>query len=120
MLIALAIFNGAYLAELVRAGIQKVAFMVSQVNSQVIVHPISIYATPALTLETVARGEVVVVCGRSGSGKSTLIRTINRWGKSTPARYWWTGRPFTGGGFRSIGFARVSASCSNSSISSRS
>lgn len=28
--------------------------------------------------ETVARGEVVVVCGPSGSGKSTLIRTINR------------------------------------------
>jgi polar amino acid transport system ATP-binding protein len=27
---------------------------------------------------TVARGEVVVVCGPSGSGKSTLIRTINR------------------------------------------
>jgi polar amino acid transport system ATP-binding protein len=26
----------------------------------------------------VARGEVVVVCGRSGSGKSTLIRTVNR------------------------------------------
>jgi polar amino acid transport system ATP-binding protein len=28
--------------------------------------------------ETIARGEVVVVCGPSGSGKSTLIRTINR------------------------------------------
>ena len=28
--------------------------------------------------ETVAVGEVVVVCGPSGSGKSTLIRTINR------------------------------------------
>jgi len=28
--------------------------------------------------ETVARGEVVVVCGPSGSGKSTFIRTINR------------------------------------------
>jgi len=28
--------------------------------------------------ETVAQGEVVVVCGPSGSGKSTLIRTINR------------------------------------------
>jgi polar amino acid transport system ATP-binding protein len=28
--------------------------------------------------ETVARGEVVVVCGPSGSGKSTLIRTLNR------------------------------------------
>lgn len=28
--------------------------------------------------ETVAAGEVVVVCGPSGSGKSTLIRTINR------------------------------------------
>lgn len=28
--------------------------------------------------ETVARGEVIVVCGPSGSGKSTLIRTINR------------------------------------------
>ncbi|ASL42088.1 Glutamine transport ATP-binding protein GlnQ [Burkholderia sp. AD24] len=27
--------------------------------------------------ETVARGEVVVICGPSGSGKSTLIRTIN-------------------------------------------
>jgi polar amino acid transport system ATP-binding protein len=27
---------------------------------------------------SVARGEVVVVCGPSGSGKSTLIRTINR------------------------------------------
>jgi polar amino acid transport system ATP-binding protein len=27
--------------------------------------------------ESVARGEVVVVCGPSGSGKSTLIRTIN-------------------------------------------
>ncbi|VTU30175.1 amino acid ABC transporter ATP-binding protein [Variovorax sp. PBL-E5] len=27
---------------------------------------------------TVAKGEVVVVCGPSGSGKSTLIRTINR------------------------------------------
>ncbi|MCH3843200.1 ATP-binding cassette domain-containing protein, partial [Campylobacter jejuni] len=25
--------------------------------------------------ETVAKGEVVVVCGPSGSGKSTLIRT---------------------------------------------
>ena len=28
--------------------------------------------------ETIARGEVVVVCGPPGSGKSTLIRTINR------------------------------------------
>ena len=28
--------------------------------------------------ETIARGEVVVVCGPSGSGKSTLIRTLNR------------------------------------------
>ena len=28
--------------------------------------------------ETIAGGEVVVVCGPSGSGKSTLIRTINR------------------------------------------
>ncbi len=28
--------------------------------------------------ETVAPGEVVVVCGPSGSGKSTLIRTLNR------------------------------------------
>ena len=28
--------------------------------------------------ETIATGEVVVVCGPSGSGKSTLIRTINR------------------------------------------
>jgi len=28
--------------------------------------------------ETIAEGEVVVVCGPSGSGKSTLIRTINR------------------------------------------
>jgi polar amino acid transport system ATP-binding protein len=28
--------------------------------------------------ETIAPGEVVVVCGPSGSGKSTLIRTINR------------------------------------------
>ncbi|SIO46029.1 amino acid ABC transporter ATP-binding protein [Paraburkholderia phenazinium] len=28
--------------------------------------------------ETVAKGEVVVICGPSGSGKSTLIRTINR------------------------------------------
>ncbi len=28
--------------------------------------------------ETIANGEVVVVCGPSGSGKSTLIRTINR------------------------------------------
>src|SRR5215213_3193166 len=28
--------------------------------------------------ETIARGEVVVVCGPSGSGKSTFIRTINR------------------------------------------
>jgi polar amino acid transport system ATP-binding protein len=28
--------------------------------------------------ESVAKGEVVVVCGPSGSGKSTLIRTINR------------------------------------------
>ncbi|WP_374402869.1 amino acid ABC transporter ATP-binding protein [Niveibacterium sp.] len=28
--------------------------------------------------ETIARGEVLVVCGPSGSGKSTLIRTINR------------------------------------------
>nr|MBL8455597.1 amino acid ABC transporter ATP-binding protein [Zoogloeaceae bacterium] len=28
--------------------------------------------------ETVAKGEVVVVCGPSGSGKSTLIRTLNR------------------------------------------
>lgn len=27
---------------------------------------------------TIAKGEVVVVCGPSGSGKSTLIRTINR------------------------------------------
>lgn len=27
---------------------------------------------------SVARGEVVVICGPSGSGKSTLIRTINR------------------------------------------
>jgi polar amino acid transport system ATP-binding protein len=28
--------------------------------------------------ETIAKGEVVVVCGPSGSGKSTLIRTVNR------------------------------------------
>lgn len=28
--------------------------------------------------ESIARGEVVVICGPSGSGKSTLIRTINR------------------------------------------
>jgi polar amino acid transport system ATP-binding protein len=28
--------------------------------------------------ETIARGEVVVICGPSGSGKSTLIRTLNR------------------------------------------
>ena len=28
--------------------------------------------------ETVAAGEVLVVCGPSGSGKSTLIRTVNR------------------------------------------
>ncbi|CAI8802141.1 putative ABC transporter ATP-binding subunit YhdZ [Pseudomonas sp. IT-P253] len=28
--------------------------------------------------ETVAKGEVVVVCGPSGSGKSTMIRTLNR------------------------------------------
>jgi len=28
--------------------------------------------------ETIAHGEVVVICGPSGSGKSTLIRTINR------------------------------------------
>ena len=28
--------------------------------------------------ETIARGEVLVICGPSGSGKSTLIRTINR------------------------------------------
>jgi polar amino acid transport system ATP-binding protein len=28
--------------------------------------------------ETIAQGEVVVVCGPSGSGKSTLIRSINR------------------------------------------
>ncbi|MBV8660225.1 MAG: amino acid ABC transporter ATP-binding protein [Burkholderiales bacterium] len=28
--------------------------------------------------ETVAQGEVVVICGPSGSGKSTLIRTLNR------------------------------------------
>ena len=28
--------------------------------------------------ETIAQGEVVVICGPSGSGKSTLIRTINR------------------------------------------
>jgi polar amino acid transport system ATP-binding protein len=28
--------------------------------------------------ETIAEGEVVVVCGPSRSGKSTLIRTINR------------------------------------------
>lgn len=28
--------------------------------------------------DTVARGEVLVICGPSGSGKSTLIRTINR------------------------------------------
>src|ERR1700751_5444182 len=27
---------------------------------------------------TVAKGEVVVVCGPSGSGKSTLLRCINR------------------------------------------
>jgi polar amino acid transport system ATP-binding protein len=27
---------------------------------------------------TVAKGEVVVICGPSGSGKSTLIRTLNR------------------------------------------
>jgi polar amino acid transport system ATP-binding protein len=28
--------------------------------------------------QSIAKGEVVVVCGPSGSGKSTLIRTINR------------------------------------------
>ena len=32
----------------------------------------------AQVTETIAQGEVVVVCGPSGSGKSTLIRTINR------------------------------------------
>jgi len=28
--------------------------------------------------ETIAQGEVVVICGPSGSGKSTLLRTVNR------------------------------------------
>ena len=36
------------------------------------------YQALADVTETIARGEVVVVCGPSGSGKSTLIRTINR------------------------------------------
>jgi polar amino acid transport system ATP-binding protein len=36
------------------------------------------YHALADVTETVARGEVVVVCGPSGSGKSTLIRTVNR------------------------------------------
>ena len=36
------------------------------------------YHALADVTETIAKGEVVVVCGPSGSGKSTLIRTINR------------------------------------------
>ena len=36
------------------------------------------YRALADVSETVAQGEVVVVCGPSGSGKSTLIRTLNR------------------------------------------
>jgi polar amino acid transport system ATP-binding protein len=36
------------------------------------------YQALADVTETIAKGEVVVVCGPSGSGKSTLIRTINR------------------------------------------
>ena len=122
MLIALAIFNGAYLAEVVRAGIQgiprgqteaarslglsygqtlrrivlpqalrnmlpslinqfvttlketslgyiiglqEVAFIASQVNSQVIVHPVAIYATLALTFFVLCFG-VARLAGRQG------------------------------------------------------
>jgi polar amino acid transport system ATP-binding protein len=36
------------------------------------------YQALADVSESVAKGEVVVVCGPSGSGKSTLIRTVNR------------------------------------------
>jgi polar amino acid transport system ATP-binding protein len=36
------------------------------------------YQALAGVSETIAKGEVVVVCGPSGSGKSTLIRTLNR------------------------------------------
>jgi polar amino acid transport system ATP-binding protein len=36
------------------------------------------YQALADVTETIAKGEVVVLCGPSGSGKSTLIRTINR------------------------------------------
>jgi polar amino acid transport system permease protein len=122
MLIALAIFNGAYLAEVVRAGIQgiargqteaarslglsygqtlrrivlpqalrnmlpslinqfvttlketslgyiiglqEVAFIASQVNSQVIVHPVAIYATLALTFFALCFG-VARLAARQG------------------------------------------------------
>jgi polar amino acid transport system ATP-binding protein len=42
--------------------------------------------------ETIARGEVVVVCGPSGSGKSTLIRTINRLEEIDSGRIFVAGR----------------------------
>jgi polar amino acid transport system ATP-binding protein len=60
--------------------------------------------------ETIARGEVVVICGPSGSGKSTLIRTINRLESIDSGSIWLDGRDIHGAGidldrFRSgIGF----------------
>jgi polar amino acid transport system ATP-binding protein len=46
--------------------------------------------------ETIARGEVVVVCGPSGSGKSTLIRTINRLEEIDSGRIFVEGRDIHG------------------------
>ncbi|GKS74711.1 amino acid ABC transporter ATP-binding protein [Acidovorax sp. SUPP950] len=48
--------------------------------------------------ETIAQGEVVVVCGPSGSGKSTLIRTLNRLEPIQGGRILIDGQPIHGPG----------------------
>jgi polar amino acid transport system ATP-binding protein len=50
--------------------------------------------------ESVAKGEVVVVCGPSGSGKSTLIRTLNRLEPIQGGRILIDGRDIHGPGVR--------------------
>ncbi|TSE35762.1 Glutamine transport ATP-binding protein GlnQ [Tepidimonas charontis] len=42
---------------------------------------------------TIAKGEVVVVCGPSGSGKSTLIKTINALEPIQQGEIWVNGQP---------------------------
>lgn len=39
---------------------------------------------------TIAKGDIVVVCGPSGSGKSTLIKTVNGLEPVQAAKSQWT------------------------------